>query len=320
MYFPYLRGKQEELLALQELLNGDRLSEKITPVIEPVKLSSTFINTLQLFIEKGRKVYIIQNPTVGNFDDELVTNMIGDEDDKEKRRVEILIENQKKYAECQKSPHIELAFLYASEDEEIISDASAETKIALVFTDDDQIEDYKNGSLEGTNIEMMFVPEIGSEDGLNASLLLFRDRFKKAPRNSDYLENDDEFFTKDNLIYAKNDFYGFSDYSIVGKGYDEAGFSPYAVAIHIIYLNSETAAFRIRHFVSDTNHSSKNPALKFSEAMKKLVAWCSENPEIQSLGLDRLTSFYHEEKYPGLGSVKRYSIMHHLEIVGKHLG
>lgn len=41
MYFPYLRGKQEELLALQELLNNDRLSEKIIPVIEPVKMSST---------------------------------------------------------------------------------------------------------------------------------------------------------------------------------------------------------------------------------------------------------------------------------------
>ena len=50
MYFPYLRGKQEELLALQELLNNERLSKKIVPVIEPVKLSSTFINTLQLFI------------------------------------------------------------------------------------------------------------------------------------------------------------------------------------------------------------------------------------------------------------------------------
>ncbi len=319
MYFPYLRGKQEELLALQELLNSDKLSEKITPVIEPVKLSSTFINTLQLFIEKERKVYIIQNPTVGNFEDELITSMIGDEDDKEKRRVEILVENQKKYAECQTSPYIDLSFLYTSEDEEIISVASANTKIALVFTDDDQIEDYKNSSLEDLNIEIMFVPEIESKDGLNAPMLLFRDRFKKAARNSDYLENDDEFFTKDNLIYAKNNFYGFSDYSIVGKGYDEAGFSPYAVAIHIIYLNSETSAFRIRHFVSDTNHSSKNPALKFSEAMKKLVAWCGENPEIQSLGLDRLTSFYHEEKYPGLGSVKRYSIMHHLEIVGKYL-
>lgn len=319
MYFPYLRGKQEELLALQELLNNERLSKKIVPVIEPVKLSSTFINTLQLFIEKKRKIYIIQNPSVGSFDDDLTTNIIGDEDNKEKRRVEILIENQDKYAECQHSSYVGFAFLYAHDDISVIKSASVENKISLVFTDDDQIEDYKNSDIEDTNIEMMFIPEIGSEEGLTSSLLLFRDKFKKAARNSDYLENEDEFFTKDNLIYKKNDFYGFCDYSIIGKGYDEAGFSPYAIAIHIVYLNSEAGTFRIRHFVSKTNHSSKNPALKFSEAMKKLADWHSKNPETQSLGLDKLVSYYEEEKYPGLGSIKRYSIMHHLEIVGKYL-
>ena len=319
MYFPYLRGKQEELLALQELLNNEKLVEKVIPVIEPVKLSSTFINTLQLFNEKGRRIYIVQNPTVGSFDDDLSRNMVGDEDDKEKRRVEILIENQQKYAECLKSQYIKLAFLYNSDDEEMICVASAKTKITLLFTDDDQIEAYKNSAIDNKNMELIFIPEIGSEDGLSASLLLFRDKFKKAARNSDYLENDDEFFTKDNFIYVKNNFYGFSDYSIIGNGYDEAGFSPYAVAIHIVYLNSETATFRIRHFVSDTNHSSKNPALKFAEAMSKLTAWHKDNPQIQSLGLEKLELCYQEEKYPGLGLVKRYSIMHHLEIVGNYL-
>ena len=64
----------------------------------------------------------------------------------------------------------------------------------------------------------------------------------------------------------------------------------------------------------------QEPNVKTFRGDEKLVDWCGENSEIQSLGLDRLTSFYNEEKYPGLGSVKRYSIMHHLEIVGKYLG
>lgn len=319
MYFPYLRGKQEELLALQELLNNDRLSEKIIPVIEPVKMSSTFMNTLKMFIEKERVLYIIQNPEIGSFDDDLNTNMIGDESEKEKRRIEKLVDNRNKYAECQESQYLKLAFLYTSDDKDVIKSACSANKVALVFTDDDQIEDYKKSGVEDENIELMFLPEIGSEDGLNSSLILFRDRFKKASRNSDYLENIDEFFTKDNLIYVNKGFYGFSDYSIIGKGYDETGFSPYAVAVHIVYLNSETNTFRIKHFVSDTNHSSKNPALKFSEAMKKLTTWHKKYPEINSLGLDKLISYHTKERYPGLGSVKRYSIMHYLEAVGKYL-
>ena len=36
MYFPYLRGRQFELIALRELVGKDVLSSRITPIIEPV--------------------------------------------------------------------------------------------------------------------------------------------------------------------------------------------------------------------------------------------------------------------------------------------
>lgn len=52
MYYPYLRGRQFELLALRELVNENLLSEKIVPIIEPVKLTSTFFKTIKAFIEK----------------------------------------------------------------------------------------------------------------------------------------------------------------------------------------------------------------------------------------------------------------------------
>ena len=41
MYFPYLKGRQYELLAIRELLSKNLLSKKIIPIIEPVKVSST---------------------------------------------------------------------------------------------------------------------------------------------------------------------------------------------------------------------------------------------------------------------------------------
>ena len=53
MYFPYVRGRQYELLALKELVSGGLLSDKIIPIVEPVKLSPTLINTMDEFIKKN---------------------------------------------------------------------------------------------------------------------------------------------------------------------------------------------------------------------------------------------------------------------------
>ena len=47
MYFPYLRGRQNELLCLRELLEVDRLYSTIIPIIEPVRCNSTFFTTLK---------------------------------------------------------------------------------------------------------------------------------------------------------------------------------------------------------------------------------------------------------------------------------
>ena len=61
MYFPYVRGRQYELLALKELVSGGLLSDKIIPIVEPVKLSPTLINTMAEFIKGGfYKLKILQ--------------------------------------------------------------------------------------------------------------------------------------------------------------------------------------------------------------------------------------------------------------------
>ena len=47
MYFPILRGRQFELLALRECVNKSLLSNKIIPIVEPVKVSSTYTKTVE---------------------------------------------------------------------------------------------------------------------------------------------------------------------------------------------------------------------------------------------------------------------------------
>lgn len=51
MYFPILRGRQFELLALRECVNNGILSDFLIPIVEPVKVSSTFTKTLDSFVD-----------------------------------------------------------------------------------------------------------------------------------------------------------------------------------------------------------------------------------------------------------------------------
>lgn len=67
MYFPILRGRQFELLALRECVSKGILSNQIIPIIEPVKVSSTYTKTLDSFIKADKPVAVIRNPQVGSW-------------------------------------------------------------------------------------------------------------------------------------------------------------------------------------------------------------------------------------------------------------
>ena len=106
-------------------------------------------------------------------------------------------------------------------------------------------------------------------------------------------------------------------YSIIGSNFSESGFAPYAVAIHIVYFDAENI-LRVKHFVSDSNDDIRNPAMKFYEAVKKLNEW-KHNSESNSYALGEFEKYYKNEGYPGLGTAKKLSLMHHIEIVSRYL-
>ena len=146
------------------------------------------------------------------------------------------------------------------------------------------------------------------------------DKFEKQERNSDYQDTTDEFFSEDHIYYSEEGFEGFADYSIVGDEFSEKGFAPYAVAIHVVYF-ADDMTLRIKHFVSDSNEDPRNPALKFYEAVSKLTNWYrSEKPNVHlTLGLKTFMEHYDNQTYPGLGTVKKLSLMHHIELLSKYL-
>lgn len=66
MYFPYLRGKQFELIALRELVSLPLNPEKIVPIVEPVKQGLKTVSTaLKALRPLNVQIQLIINPQVG---------------------------------------------------------------------------------------------------------------------------------------------------------------------------------------------------------------------------------------------------------------
>lgn len=309
MYYPYVRGRQYELLALRELLVAGLLSDKIVPIIEPVKLSSTLIKTLEAFHRANRKLCFIINPDVGSF--------ASDMKDPDKSGVK---EKFSKLIDCE---NIQEAFIV---NKRALNNFEKWNKTLEKNKSDWIVINNKKENLPiFTTLfkeecpELTFVPDESSfRRNVRYHRGLLEDRFSKMSRNSDYSENEDELYSEDHLFYSEDGFKAFSDYSIIGSNYLESGFAPYAVAIHIVYFDAKKN-LRIRHFVSDNNSDIQNPAGKFYEAVSKLAIWVKEDNISCTHSLNMFLNYFKNQTYPGLGSVKKLSFMHHLELIGEYL-
>ncbi|WP_455595491.1 sce7725 family protein [Cloacibacillus porcorum] len=315
MYFPYLRGRQYELLALRELAINHRLSDFVMPIVEPVKLSPTLVTTMADFIKINHPLAVIRNPAVGTFMSDWQEVQEQSREAGYKQRFSEQYDNQ-----------TIIKSLIMQQDSKSFLDSWSEhgvnkSELLVINTDRDYLDLYES-EFSATAPRFTLIPDesVFRRKVNHHNKVLLDDKFEKQNRNADYQDEDDEFFSDDHLYYKEDRFVGFSDYSVVGNEYLEAGFAPYAVAIHIIYF-ADNKVLRIRHFVSDSNEDITNPALKFYEAVSKLAKWYNDDPcpVEMTLGLKIFLQHYEQQSYPGLGTVKKLSLMHHLELMGRYL-
>ncbi len=305
MYFPYLRGKQNELLALRELLENNLLSEKIIPIIEPIKASPTLRILLTQFQDQNRSIAVIQNT-------ELVNYQCFEDTD---------------IAELKKQDFFIPAFLLDDRDEasiQALNNSSNQYKMGIInsrseFSNPMLLKQPNVFSL----IEIDNRAAVRSLKGDASRPIELHDQFTKLMRNSDYSRNEDELFSQEHLYYADDGYSGFSDFSVIGEDYSESGFAPYAIAVHLVYFD-RTNSLRVHHFVSNSNDDISDPAGKLHEALGKLISWVSDPRKFDaarnsSSALDSLMNIFQNGSYPGLGVIKRLSIEHHLEIMGNFL-
>ncbi|WP_427036606.1 sce7725 family protein [Cytobacillus pseudoceanisediminis] len=310
MYYPIIRGRQYDLLALRELQTRGILSESIIPIIEPIKLSSTLMSTVKVFEENNRNLIIVSNPRVGSFTGELALPSVFQQYKELMINDSVIIGHHLNKDSDNQIKQLQIEFDVKLEELAIIH---SERKLVPLY------REIFNGSKARLNVipsDNSFRRQLSGQE-----LAGLDDKFNKLPRNVDYLELENEFYSEEHLFFKDEGYVGFSDFSVVGEEYNESGFAPYAVAIHIVYPNLENA-LEIMHFVSNSNSDTSDPAGKFSEALEKLIEWYQlfkSDERMDTFAMKCFVQHYEEGTYPGLPTLKKLSIMHHLELIGRLL-
>lgn len=306
MYMPYLRGKQFELIGLRELIDPilSKNKAKVSPIIEPVKDSSTLRNTINELIKKDINFTVIINPQVGTFSNPIdIFNAITD-----------VIPGSNNF-------QIGVIF-HKGIDHNYISQILENYKsyfysLSIIHNTTDHIVGlyntlYKNFNIAYNVINLSFTSRRYHRVFPQNTIIELDDYFQSQSKNSNYLAVETSDFSEEYLYYKTEGFVGFSDYLTIGSEYSESGFLPYAVAIHLSFEDS--GWIKVKHFVSDSNDDTADIAGKFTEALDKLIQWC-DNTSYDSIAVREFRKFHENGHFPGLGTIKKLSIMNHIELV-----
>ncbi len=310
-YYPYFRGKQNELILLRE--NAKFLKDaKFTPIIEPVKEAIGGLKkTLDALSDEKVEVIVIVNPHHGDHSsstDGIESFFQNDLKDKTNISVGILLSDQITIDD--------VVGILATHDKRHI------TLIHNGFTDAGNLV-KKLGEQTINQMRHVFSEKVCGKlyrrHFTNTQRVLSRDGFKKqANRNYPFVEH----FSDLHVTFKDEAMNGFSDFLIVGDEYSENGGPAYAVAIHLTFIdNDKEDQMYVYHFVSDKKDTPTDPAGKFAEALRKLINEANKaNTKIlETDALKEFRDLYERRHFPGLGYVKKLSMKHHMETIANFL-
>jgi hypothetical protein len=309
MYYPYLRGKQYELITVRE--NAHRMGTNIIPIIEPVKESlQSLSRALQELIDNDCRFIVVANPRCGDFE----TN--------------------------QRPLHAELRKTYLANYADwsvgcIADDRTTARELQLLASLRDNLTIIHNGYPSGSELSNRLNDAVNVERHVfieKSSSRLYRRHFRQGDRvlirdgftvRTNREHPDVEHFSDLHITFRDERLNGFGDFLIVGADYSETGGPAYAVAIHLTFVNpEEDDDMFVKHYVSDRQTSPVDPGGKFAEALVKLVADVT-SPHCficRTEAVNEFIELHRRGHYPGLGYVKKLSMQHHIELIADFLG
>jgi hypothetical protein len=308
MYYPYLRGRQNELIALRNFAENLKEESKVFPIIEPVRMNKSGLKRAAITMtEKGVKYAIILNPENGECANTIIN-----------------FSNELDFPSLENwSPAFIVGKMSLYEIGTLIRDNGYKNVMLILPkgmpTDEDQlVELIKEEAVTKVVTDPTRRKIVRETKNFEKELIELDDKFEAKKTNLDYVEIDEELFTEEFAYYLEDGFAGFSDYTVLPNDFREGGTLPKVVVIHLTYQKKKDQIF-VKHFCSDSNREDKsNIQGKFEEAAKKAIAFFDEI-DYDSISIKNLRDNIEERRFPGLGVVKKISILHHIDLMQRIL-
>lgn len=310
MYLPYLRGKQFELLALRSFAQTHMGHSCIMPIIEPVKKNTKALEqAFNVMFECHQEFAVVLNPYDGDFRHPInndILELCPSLNTREGWTAVYIYQSNStgtKILEHAKKNNL--------------SDIMILFNQSLNFDNEDVSNLLRDGLIK-------FVVITNSSRSIRAKLrrlqknvISLEDHFRIRSKNADYINPDDEFYSDDFAFYQDDNLWGYGDYTTLSKDFIEGGMLPYAIAIHLTYKKSDEE-INVHHFVSDSNFDQSNIQGKFIEAARKIEPFYEMNHLDRTSAVEELISKAQSyDGYPGLGYLKKLSILNHLELINR---
>ena len=304
-YFPLLRGKRAELIAIRNLAEAIAESKCVLPIIEPVNPGDSTLKSLKHFVEASMPFLFICNPIHGTY-----------QDDRESLRRDLIYT-------CLNGNHnwTPTFYLNGGTDPQwfrsFLRTYGEHGDLALLYyglpTNPRVIDlirknEFKWHIFIGSGTPLSYMRSIPP-----ALRVIIEDRFVRRYRNADYPRQ--EFFSDRNTRDGNPRQRHFGDFSIVGDHYVGRGGPAHAVALHHLHYAENSRHLYVTHFLSDRTETTLDRPGKTLEALQKLTESLENLQPSNTLACDRYRQLFSNSNPSTLETMKRLAIQHHLEIM-----
>jgi len=296
-YYPYFRGRMYDLLALKRLCEQGQLGPQIVPIIEPVRDSKELQQVVHTFLSAQQPFSVIANPQVSVYGLNTV-----------KRFPLPDLSNYPFYHPS--------AILAADFSSDFLHTGPAQTSL-LIAPNYPLLKAYQQTDVLNQVTGILIPNEARLHRLVPQQAILLTDSIVPPQHHAaDQLILTDSYFEPANWAHLPFDYQGFGDFSLMGQVYFDHGMPSRAITLHMIYVTND-GTLRIHHFVSDSNASMRGQKQKFFEALNKLTTWAPNhlNGINRTPALNELLAYATTDKFPGLGTIKKLAIMHHLQLM-----
>jgi hypothetical protein len=309
MYYPYFRGKQFELIAIRESA-ALLAAASFTPIIEPVKETLNGLHRALTAIAdaKGTAIVIV-NPVHGDHseDGDGISTLLKDSFlETDGISVGILLRDNMTTDEAMAEYEKHLAH--------------RPTFIHAGFTEARALAERIGDDLPNTRhvFNEVHCGKLYRKHYQRGDRVLLRDGFRRR-KHAEHPSIEE--FSDLHVTFSEEGVSGFGDFLIVGDDYSEGGGPAYAVAIHLTFIDQDKDdVMYVYHFVSTTNDTPTDPAGKFAQAVAKLVEKLEKGDSqiLESSAIKEFRDLHAKGHYPGLGTVKKLSMVHHIETLSNY--